>query len=67
MTTTTQTTQETPVDLPVRLDADPMPEPGCAHCDNVAMDRDRAKANGNASGVSDCNVRLRRHLEDVHA
>ncbi|MFJ8394348.1 hypothetical protein [Streptomyces sp. NPDC094144] len=45
---------------------DPEPVPGCAHCDKVAQDRDRAKANGDASGVSDCNVRMRRHLGDAH-
>ena len=62
----TQTTQGSPVNLPLRLDPDPAPAPGCAHCDNVAQERDRSKVNGDASGVSDCNVRLRRHLEDVH-
>lgn len=45
----------------------PTPVPGCAHCDKVAQDRDRAKANGDASGVSDCNVRLRRHQGEAHA
>lgn len=45
----------------------PQPVPGCAHCDKVAQDRDRAKANGDASRVSDCDVRLRRHLGDAHA
>lgn len=44
----------------------PQPLAGCAHCDKVAMDRDHAKANGDASRVSDCNVRLRRHLTDAH-
>lgn len=45
---------------------EPKPVPGCAHCDKVAQDRDRAKANGDASSVSVCNVRLRRHLGDAH-
>ncbi|WP_409472862.1 hypothetical protein [Streptomyces sp. HC307] len=67
MATTTQTTQEKPVELPLRLDDGPQPVPGCAHCDNIAMDRDRAHANGNGSAVSDCNVRLRRHLKDKHS
>ncbi|NEA54442.1 hypothetical protein G3I60_09815 [Streptomyces sp. SID13666] len=62
----TQTTQEQPVELPLRLDSDPQPVPGCALCDNVAMERDRAKANGDASGVSDCHVRMRRHQEGTH-
>ncbi|MFG3409356.1 hypothetical protein [Streptomyces sp. NPDC048142] len=58
---------ENPVELPLMLEGEPQPIPGCAHCDKVAMDRDQAKANGDSSGVSDCNVRLRRHLGDVHA
>jgi hypothetical protein len=61
-----QTTQGSPVNLPLRLDPDPAPVPGCAHCDNVAQERDRSKVNGDASGVSDCNVRLRRHLTADH-
>lgn len=67
MSTKTRTTQEKPLDLPVRLDPDPKPMPGCAGCDVIAHDRDRAQANGNASGVSDCNVRLGLHLGDAHA
>ncbi|MGW5336038.1 hypothetical protein [Streptomyces bauhiniae] len=60
------TTQENPVDLPMRLDRDPEPVPGCPLCDNIAHDRDRAHANGNASQVSDCNVRMRRHVTAQH-
>jgi hypothetical protein len=66
MPTKTRTTQENPVDLPVRLNPDPKPVPGCAGCDVIAHDRDRAHANGDASRVSDCNVRLRVHLGDAH-
>lgn len=62
----TQTTQESPLDLPLRLDSDPLPVPGCVHCDHVAMERDRAHANGDRSRVSDCNVRLSWHLTDAH-
>lgn len=62
----TQTTQENPVDLPVRLEGDLQPVPGCAHCDNVALERDRARANGDGSKQSDCNVRMSRHLADAH-
>ncbi|MFD4633341.1 hypothetical protein ACFVYR_34955 [Streptomyces sp. NPDC058284] len=65
--TTTKTTQEKPVDLPLSMERDPQPVPGCVHCDNVAMDRDRAQANGDASRVSDCNVRMRRHAEADHS
>lgn len=55
-----------PVILPLRLDAEPSPVPGCAHCDNIATEHDRARANGDGSRVSDCNVRLSRHLTDAH-
>ncbi|MFF7492677.1 hypothetical protein [Streptomyces rubiginosohelvolus] len=65
--TTTQTAQEKPVELPLNLEPEPKPVPGCACCDNVAESRDRARANGDASGVSDCNVRMRRHLGADHA
>ncbi|PBC81721.1 hypothetical protein SAMN05428954_5680 [Streptomyces sp. 2112.3] len=65
-TAQTNTVQEKPVDLPLTLEPGPKPIPGCAHCDKVAIDRDRAKANGDGSSVSDCNVRMRRHLSDAH-
>jgi hypothetical protein len=61
-----QTYPSAPVALPLRLDAEPKPVPGCAHCDNIAVGRDRAQANGDASKRSDCNVRLRRHLTADH-
>ncbi|QEU75078.1 hypothetical protein CP967_26585 [Streptomyces nitrosporeus] len=54
-----------PVALPLRLDVEPKPVPGCAHCGTGAMDRDHAKANGDASRVSDRNVRMSRHLADA--
>jgi hypothetical protein len=50
-----------PVELPLRLDADPPP---FAHCDVcAALDRERseARAKGNGSKVSDCNVEIRSH------
>ncbi|MFE3883175.1 hypothetical protein ACFXPQ_09715 [Streptomyces lydicus] len=62
-----QTVMGAPVDLPLRLEGDPQSVLGCAHCDTVAMDRGHARANGDASRVSDCNVRLRRHLADEHS
>ncbi|WP_097923139.1 hypothetical protein [Streptomyces sp. wa1063] len=65
--TTTQTRQDGAVDLPHGMQPDPNPVPGCVSCDHIATDRDRAKANGDASAVSDCNVRLNRHSRDVHA
>ncbi|MFE6667548.1 hypothetical protein ACFVFH_28815 [Streptomyces sp. NPDC057697] len=61
-----QTVMGNPVNLPLRLDAAPRSVPGCAHCDKVAMDRDHAKANGDGSRVSDCNLRLSRHLAEAH-
>jgi hypothetical protein len=64
--TKTQTTPENPVSLPLRLTPDPSPVPGCAHCDNVAMERDQAQTNGDTSGRSDCNVRMRRHHTADH-
>ncbi|MGW0832269.1 hypothetical protein [Streptomyces prunicolor] len=64
--TNVQTTPGNPLDLPVWVEPDPMPVAGCAHCDNVAMERDRARANGDASGRSDCNVRMRRHHTADH-
>ncbi|MEU6403010.1 hypothetical protein [Streptomyces sp. NPDC046985] len=60
--TTTQTTQADPAGLALRLQGEPKPVPGRPLCDSIATDRDRAQANGDASGVSDCNVRMGRHL-----
>lgn len=61
-----QTVMGNPVNLPLRLEGDPQSVPGCAHCDNIAMDRMHAKANGDASRVTDCNVRMSRHIADAH-
>lgn len=59
--------QEQPIELPlIPPPVPPTPVAGCIHCDLLAMTRDRARANGDGSGVSDCNVRLRRHLADAH-
>lgn len=55
-----------PAALPLRLDAEPKPEPGCAQCHNIAMEYDRAQANGDAGKRSACNGRLRRHLSADH-
>ncbi|MEU3184576.1 hypothetical protein ABZ707_10235 [Streptomyces sp. NPDC006923] len=38
-----------PTALPLRLDAEPKPVPGCAHCHNIARKHDRAQVNGDAS------------------
>ncbi|MEU3712338.1 hypothetical protein [Streptomyces catenulae] len=51
------------VELPLRLDAEPGPVPDCAGCTELANVRDRARAGGDMTTVSDCNVFLRRHPE----
>ncbi|WP_435193036.1 hypothetical protein [Streptomyces sp. NRRL F-5630] len=60
-------TQENPISLPLWSNEVPKPVPGCYLCDNIAHERSYAVANGNASLVSDLNVRLRRHLSAQHA
>ncbi|MEU9997875.1 hypothetical protein [Streptomyces sp. NPDC050848] len=40
---------------------DPEPVEGCAGCVELANVRDRARAGGDLTTVSDCNVFLRRH------
>ncbi|WP_240109355.1 hypothetical protein [Streptomyces sp. MUM 203J] len=52
-----------PVTLPLRLDPDPAPVPGCAGCAELAKVREWARAGGDMTTVSDCNVYLRRHPE----
>ncbi|MFJ8110008.1 hypothetical protein [Streptomyces sp. NPDC096132] len=39
----------------------PEPEPGCVICAHLARQRTQARAEGDLSRVSDCNVRLRGH------
>ncbi|MFJ6483273.1 MULTISPECIES: hypothetical protein [unclassified Streptomyces] len=51
------------VTLPLRLGPDPAPVPGCAGCTELANVRDRARAGGDLTTVTDCNVYLRRHPE----
>jgi hypothetical protein len=62
----TQTMQEHPVELPLAVEAVPKPVAGCATCDLLAQDRDRARANGDGSKRADVNVRLSRHLGADH-
>lgn len=52
-----------PVELPLWLDLDPDPVEGCAGCAELASVRDRARAGGDMTTVTDCNVYLRRHPE----
>ncbi|MCQ6555101.1 hypothetical protein NPS70_18165 [Streptomyces sp. C10-9-1] len=51
------------VELPLRLDPEPTPVEGCAGCAELADVRDRARAVGDMTTVSDCNVYLGRHPE----
>jgi len=50
-----------PVLLPLRLETDPPPVPGCDVC--AALDRERVEArrDGDMSTVSDANVEIRSH------
>ncbi|MCO4699294.1 hypothetical protein LRR80_05388 [Streptomyces sp. RO-S4] len=41
---------------------DPEPAPGCSQCQRWAAERAAARQEGNGARVSDCNVRMRRHL-----
>ncbi|GAA2933826.1 hypothetical protein [Streptomyces enissocaesilis] len=50
-----------PVELPLRLDADPSPQPGCDVCGALAAERGEARAVGDMSKVSDVNVEIRQH------
>ncbi|MBB1245033.1 hypothetical protein GL263_15865 [Streptomyces durbertensis] len=54
-----------PVELPLRLDLalEPTPVPGCAGCGELAALRGRARAVGDLTTVTDCNVLIRRHPE----
>lgn len=51
-----------PVHLPdPGVVSEPKPVGGCDVCRALAQQRERARAVRNWSGVSDCNVELRRH------
>lgn len=52
-----------PVELPLCLGPEPAPVDGCAGCAELADVRDRARAVGDMTTVSDCNVYMRRHPE----
>lgn len=54
------TTMSGPVHLPLPS-RQPQPTPGCVICTDLARKRAAAKAEGDHSRVSDCNVRLRQH------
>ncbi|MEV7051026.1 MULTISPECIES: hypothetical protein [Streptomyces] len=50
-----------PVRLSLHVEADPSPVDGCAGCTELPAVRDRARAGGDMTTVSDCNVLRRRH------
>ncbi|MFJ2114050.1 MULTISPECIES: hypothetical protein [unclassified Streptomyces] len=52
-----------PVELLLRLDPEPAPVEGYAGCTELANVRARARAGGDMTTVSDCNVFMRRHRE----
>ncbi|MGA4841314.1 hypothetical protein [Streptomyces sp. G45] len=59
-----RTYPEPPVDLPDRShDVEPAPVEGCDGCRELANVRSRARAGGDWTTVSDCNVFMRRHPE----
>ncbi|MFJ5047766.1 hypothetical protein [Streptomyces sp. NPDC088719] len=49
------------VRLSLHAEADPAPVDDCAGCNELSAVRDRARAGGDMTTVSDCNVLLRRH------
>ncbi|MFI2672824.1 hypothetical protein ACWHAO_10775 [Streptomyces albidoflavus] len=55
--------QTGPVELPLRLDPEPTPVDGCPYCAELTRVRSWARAGGDMTTVSDCNVFLRRHPE----
>ncbi|MER8003400.1 hypothetical protein [Streptomyces sp. NPDC095613] len=51
-----------PVELPYQVgELEPTPVNGCAGCRELANVRDRARAGGDMTTVSDCNVLMARH------
>ncbi|MEU0740914.1 hypothetical protein [Streptomyces sp. NPDC006134] len=52
-----------PVELPLRMEPEPAPVEGCAGCAELANVRERARAGGDWTTVTDCNVYLQRHPE----
>ncbi|WP_228973456.1 hypothetical protein [Streptomyces sp. DH12] len=56
-----RTYPEPPIELPLRLDKEPEPRQGCVTCADLEMARKLARGRGDASAVSDCNVRLTTH------
>ncbi|WP_037955632.1 hypothetical protein [Streptomyces sulphureus] len=53
----------TPVELPYSAAPEPTPVADCPGCVELAKVRDWARASGDGTTVSDCNVFIRRHPE----
>ncbi|WP_455359979.1 hypothetical protein [Streptomyces sp. SYSU K21746] len=52
------------VELPLRVgELEPTPVDGCAGCAELANVRDRARAGGDMTTVTDANVLMRKHPE----
>ena len=45
---------------------EPDPVPGCDRCERLAAERERWRAAGNDTRVSDCNIWIRRHPKHEH-
>lgn len=52
-----------PVELPLRLDLEPVPVAGCSGCAELAKVRDWARHGNDQTTITDANVLMRRHPE----
>nr|WP_079056270.1 hypothetical protein [Streptomyces caeruleatus] len=59
--TSPRTYPSPPVELPLRLDGTPKSAPDCDVCQALDRQRSEARAKGDMSRVSDCNIELRNH------
>ncbi|OEV18181.1 hypothetical protein AN221_23875 [Streptomyces nanshensis] len=61
MSSERQTAPVSMVDLPLPDRLEPVGVPGCRGCAQIVDERASARAKGDLSKVSDCNVELARH------
>ncbi|MEU8693014.1 hypothetical protein [Streptomyces sp. NPDC048665] len=59
--TSPKTYPSDPIELPLRLDADPKPAADCRVCQALDKQRSEARAKHNMSKVSDLNIEIRNH------
>ncbi|MFG3118713.1 hypothetical protein ACGF4C_30620 [Streptomyces sp. NPDC048197] len=52
---------------PTTSPAEPEPRAGCDRCAEFAEQRTQAQARRDPSAETDCNVLMRRHIEEAHA